>query len=148
MLGVYPLKDALMMAETRGVDLVLLNAASDPPLCRLIEWSRYKYEMEKQTRVARQKQRASRVDQKELKMRPSTDTHDYQVRVRKAIEEIGRGNHVRLIVQYRGRELQNKEEGEDLLKRFVADVGDIAMVDKRAMMEGARLTMTLAPKKA
>lgn len=80
-------------------------------------------------------------------MRPSTDVHDYQVRLRKAIEEIGRGNHVKIVVQYRGREIQNKEEGEGLLKRFVKDVGDRAVIEKAAAMEGRRLTLTLAPNK-
>ena len=80
-------------------------------------------------------------------MRPATDTHDYQVRLRKAAEEIGRGNHVKLVIQYRGREIQNKEEGEDLMNRFVADLGDSAVVERKPLMEGRKLTLVLAPSK-
>lgn len=147
MIGVFSLEEALDMAQNEGVDLVLLNDNADPPLCRLIEYGKYKFELDKKSRLARQKQRASRVDLKELKMRPATDVHDYQVRVRKAIAEIGRGNHVKLIIEFRGREIQNQEEGENLMNRFVEDVGDIAMIEKPATLEGRSLTLVLAPNK-
>ena len=79
-------------------------------------------------------------------MRPSTDTHDYQVRLRKAIEEIGRGNHVKLIIQYRARELDNTERGEDMMQRFVDDLGDRAVIERKPTMEGRNLSLVLAPK--
>ena len=79
-------------------------------------------------------------------MRPSIDTHDYQVRLRKAVEEIGRGNHVKLIVQYRPREMENIEGGEDLVERFMDDLGDNAVVERKPVMEGRNLSVILAPK--
>lgn len=148
MLGVFSLSDALDMADRKNVDLVLQSDTTDPPLCRLVEIGKYKYELEKKSKLSRQKQRAARVQQKELKMRPGTDVHDYQVRLRKAIEELNRGNHVKVVVQYRGREIQNREEGENIAKRFVNDVGDLAVIEKEAKMEGRNLTLTLAPNKS
>lgn len=148
MLGVFSLSDALDMADRQNVDLVLQSETTDPPLCRLVEIGKYKYELEKKSKLSRQKQRAARIQQKELKMRPGTDVHDYQVRLRKAIEELNRGNHVKVVVQYRGREIQNREEGENIAKRFVDDLGELAVIEKEAKMEGRNLTLTLAPNKS
>lgn len=147
MLGVMNTDQALSQARAKDVDLVMVSKTADPPLCRLIEYSKFKYETEKSEREARKKQRAARVDTKELKMRPTTDVHDYQVRVRKAVAEIGKGNHVKVVVAFKGREFQFKDQGRELLNRFITDLGEQALVERGVRMEGRNMTVIVKPNK-
>eukprot|EP00803_Ostreobium_quekettii_P004044 evm.model.scf_373.1 EVM.evm.TU.scf_373.1 scf_373:6007-10214(-) len=147
MLGVMPTSEALERAREEGVDLILVSPNASPPVCRLLEWGKYKYMLEKESKEKRKKQRDARVEVKELKMRPGTDTHDYNVRLRKAQLELSKGNRVKVMCQFRGREHQFREMGYQLLERFIADLGEGFLLERRPHMEGGVLTMLLAPEK-
>lgn len=147
MIGVVKTEDALLKAEAKGVDLVMISSTADPPLCRLMEYSKFKYEQEKEQREQRKKQRAARIDTKELKMRPATDVHDYQVRLRKATAEIAKGNHIKVVVTFRGREMQFKDQGKDLLNRFVDELGETVVIERGVRMEGRNMSVVVKPNK-
>ncbi|GMH33551.1 hypothetical protein BSKO_01385 [Bryopsis sp. KO-2023] len=147
MLGVVKRNEALLQAKAQGVDLVLISSTADPPLCRLVDYSKFKYEQEKEQREARKKQRAARIDTKELKMRPATDVHDYQVRLRKAVAEIAKGNHIKAVVTFRGREMAFKDQGKDLLNRFIGDLGETVVVERGMRMEGRNMSVIVKPNK-
>lgn len=148
MLGVFPTSEALRMAAERNVDLILVSANASPPVCQLIEWGKYKFHLEKQNKEKRKKQREARVEIKELKMRPGTDVHDYNVRLRKAAQEIGKGNRVKLICVFRGREHQFHKQGYQLFERFLSDLGEGAAVEKAPRMEGRFLVAVIGPGKS
>lgn len=145
MLGVMSTDEALERAEEAGLDLVVMSPDADPPLARIMDYSKYKYEKEKKDREARKKAAAVRVDIKELKMRYNIDTHDYGVRLRAAQKFLSGGDKVKVICQFRGRENDFRELGREMFDRFVEDVGDLATVENRPNMEGNSMTMLLAP---
>ncbi|KAK9909368.1 hypothetical protein WJX75_001091 [Coccomyxa subellipsoidea] len=146
-LGIMSLMEALDMADESGVDVVLITPDADPPVVRLIEYSKYKFEQAKASKEASKKQREARQDLKELKFRPSTDVHDYQVRLRAAQKFIAKGDKVKLTLTFKGREMQFQEIGKDLFKKFVEDVGDTATVIQDARMMGNQMTLLLSPNK-
>jgi translation initiation factor IF-3 len=137
--------EALERAEEAGLDLVVMSPDADPPLARIMDYSKYKYEKEKKDREARKKAAAVRVDIKELKMRYNIDTHDYGVRLRAAQKFLSGGDKVKVICQFRGRENDFRELGREMFDRFVEDVGDLATVENRPNMEGNSMTMLLSP---
>lgn len=147
MLGIVSRDEAFRMADEAGVDLICINPDASPPLCRLVDYSKYKYELEKASKVQKKKQREGRIDIKELKLRPNTDVHDYQVRLRAAEKFLAKGDKVKLSVQFRGREMEFKEIGRDLFKRFLEDLGDSAQVEANPAMNGRTLVMVIAPAK-
>jgi len=145
MLGVMSTDEALEMAEERELDLVVMSPDADPPLARIMDYSKYKYEKEKKDREARKKAAATRVDIKELKMRYNIDTHDYGVRLRSAQKFLSAGDKVKVICQFRGRENDFRELGREMFDRFVEDVGEIGTLENKPNMEGNSMTMLLAP---
>ncbi|BDA42415.1 probable translation initiation factor IF-3 at C-terminar half [Coccomyxa sp. Obi] len=146
-LGIMSLVEALDMADEDDLDVVLISPDASPPVVRIIEYTKYKYEQAKAAKDASKKQRESRQDLKELKFRPSTDVHDYQVRLRAAQKFIAKGDKVKLTLTFRGREMQFQEIGKDLFKKFVEDVGDSAVVMQDARMMGNQMTLLLSPNK-
>lgn len=147
MIGIMPTQEAMERASDAGVDLILVSTASRPPVCRLMEWTKYKFILEKEQKEKKKKQRESRIELKELKMRPGTDTHDYNVRLKKAAQEIEKGNKIRLVCQFRGRENQFADQGFSLFQRFMEDLGENAVVERKAQKEGRLLTMIIGPTK-
>lgn len=133
-LGVMGIGEALELAEDAGVDLLLVVPDASPPVCRLCEYSKYKYEKTKAEKDAKKKQRESVIEVKELKMRPGTDVHDYQVRVRAAQKFIDKNFRVKLTLQFRGREMEFKEIGREMFERFVEDLGGEAVVNIESPM--------------
>lgn len=147
MVGVVSMEEALRLAEEAGVDVICINPEAEPPVCRLVEYSKYKYELEKATKVAKKKQREGRVEVKELKLRPNTDVHDYQVRLRAAEKFIAKGNKVKLSLQFRGREMEFQEIGRELFNRFMVDLGDAAAIEAGPNMTNRTMSMVIAPNK-
>jgi translation initiation factor IF-3 len=148
-LGVMSKREALDLASENGVDLILVVPDASPPVCRLIEYSKFNYEKTKAEKDAKKKQRESVIETKELKMRPGTDVHDYQVKVRAAQKFIDKGLRVKLTLQFRGREMEFKEIGRAMFDRFVEDLGgvDEISVEQAAKMQGRQMNMILGPKK-
>lgn len=147
-LGVVGIAEALSKAEDQGVDLLLVVPDASPPVCRLMEYSKFKYEKTKAAKDAKKKQRESVIETKELKMRPGTDVHDYQVRVRAAQKFIEKGFRVKLTLQFRGREMEFKDIGREMFARFVEDLGgeDIVNIESAPKMQGRQMLMIISKK--
>ena len=144
-LGVLSTLDALTAAEERGLDLVEVSPNADPPVCRIMDYGKFKYQQSK--RAAEAKKKAARVELKEVKMRPKTEVHDFQTKVRHARRFLEEGNKVKLTIMFRGREQSHPELGLAQLEKFVEAVKDLAQVESSPSRMGRFLHMVVAPLK-
>ncbi len=144
-LGIMTPQDALRMAIEKELDLVLLSDKADPPVCRIMDYGKYKFEQEKKAREARKKQHTA--DVKEVKMRYKIEEHDYNVRVNQAQRFLKAGDKVKATITFRGREIQHSDLAEELLKRMAKDLESMAEVQQMPKKEGRNMMMLLAPKK-
>jgi len=143
-LGILPTHEALRMAEERGLDLVEISPRAFPPVCRIMDYGKYKYEQAKKKQQARK--HASTVEIKEIKFRPKTEEHDMDFKVKHVRRFLEEGNKVRLVVVFRGREITHPQTGMAVLNRVVEATTDIAGVEVTPNMEGRRMVMIIAPK--
>ncbi len=143
-LGIVPLKEGLRIAMERGLDLVEVAPRAKPPVCRIMDYGKYKYEQSKKEREARKKQRVITV--KELKLRPNIEEHDFQVKVRNALRFLQDGDKVKITLMFRGREISHSELGRNLCLRFYQCVQDYAVIEKEPKIEGKNMVMVLAPR--
>jgi translation initiation factor IF-3 len=143
-LGVMPTHEALRLAEEKGLDLVEISPRAFPPVCRIMDYGKYKYEEAKKKQQARK--RASTVETKEIKFRPKTEEHDMAFKVKHVRRFLESGNKVRLAVVFRGREITHPQTGMAVLNRIVELCNDIAVVEATPNMEGRRMIMVIAPK--
>ncbi len=142
--GVVATLTALKMAQTADLDLVIISPNQDPPVAKILNYGKYKYELEKKAKETKKKQHT--VEIKEIKIRYKIDTHDYQVRVKNIKKFIAQGNKVKVVVMLRGREMQHANLAFDLINRFLVDLeGDLMVIEKRAQLEGRNVTLFLAP---
>ncbi|WP_066378745.1 MULTISPECIES: translation initiation factor IF-3 [unclassified Anabaena] len=144
-LGIMVPQEALQLAEEKELDLVLLSDKADPPVCRIMDYGKYKFEQEKKAREARKKQHTA--DVKEVKMRYKIEEHDYNVRVKQAERFLKDGDKVKATVMFRGREIQHSDLAETLLKRMATDLEPFAEVQQAPKKEGRNMMMLLSPKK-
>ena len=144
-LGIITPQEALRIAEEKELDLVLVSDKADPPVCRIMDYGKYKFEQEKKAREARKKQHTA--DVKEVKMRYKIEDHDYQVRVNQAERFLKSGDKVKATITFRGREIQHSDLAEDLLKRMAMDLEPLAEVQQAPKREGRNMMMLLSPKK-
>ncbi len=141
--GVVPIQQALEMAETRGLDLVEVAPQANPPVCRIMDYGKYRYQQQKRDKEARKKQKVQTV--KEIKMRPKIDEHDYNFKV-KAIKEFLRSGHrVKVSIFFRGREMAFLDKGREVLERVKKDCEGLGKADSDPKMEGRYMRMMLAP---
>lgn len=145
-LGILTPSEALRIAEEKELDLVLVSETASPPVCRIIDYGKYKFEQEKRAREAKKKQHTA--DIKEVKMRYKIDEHDYQVRVNQAQRFLKSGDKVKATITFRGREIQHSQLAEDLLQRMAKDLQEVAEVQQAPKREGRNMMMMLSPKKA
>lgn len=141
--GVIPIAEALRLARERGRDLVEVAPAAVPPVCRILDYGKYRYEISKREKEAKKKQHYSRM--KEIKVRPNIDPHDYQVKLRKAVEFLSKGLKLRLTMMFRGREMVHQDFGKRTLNRLVEDLKDHGTLDGAEKMIGRRLTLVVNP---
>ncbi|WP_019498160.1 translation initiation factor IF-3 [Pseudanabaena sp. PCC 6802] len=144
-LGIMTPKEALKVAEEKELDLVLVSDKADPPVCRVMDYGKFKFEQEKKAREARKKQHTA--DVKEVKMRYKIEEHDYQVRINHAERFLKDGDKVKATVMFRGREIQHVDLAEELLNRMAVDLGEVAEIQQAPKREGRNITMLMAPKK-
>jgi translation initiation factor IF-3 len=144
-LGIMAPRDALVIAEEKSLDLVLVSDKADPPVCRIMDYGKFKFEQEKKAREARKKQHTA--DVKEVKMRYKIDDHDYNVRVNHASRFLKAGDKVKATVNFRGREIQHSHLAEQLLNRMATDLQDVAEIQQAPKKEGRNMIMFLSPKK-
>jgi translation initiation factor IF-3 len=143
-LGVLQTHDALRMAEEAGLDLVEVSPKSVPPVCKIMDYGRFKYEKSKKDKAARKHQ--STVTLKEVKFRPKTDDHDLAFKVRNIKRFLEEGNKAKLLIIFRGREIVHPETGHAVLKHVLKELGDLAQVEQQPGMDGRRMTMVIGPK--
>ena len=144
MVGVVGRSEALTMAATAGLDLVEIAPNADPPVCKILDYGKFKYEEQKKKNEARKKQKI--IEVKEIKLRPSIDDHDYEVKRRSMTKFIEEGDKVKVTMRFRGRELAHQELGMDVLIRVRDDLDEIAKVEQMPRMEGRQMTMVMSPK--
>jgi translation initiation factor IF-3 len=144
MVGVVTLHQALQLAYDAGLDLVEISPGADPPVCKLLDIGKYKYEQQKKQNEARKKQKV--IEIKEIKMRPGIDDHDYDVKKRAMIRFLEEGDKVKITLRFRGREMVHSELGARVLDRVRADLAEVAKVEMSPRMEGRQMTMVVAPK--
>lgn len=143
--GVVDLNDALARAREAGLDLVEINANSEPPVCKILDYGKHQYELKKQKAAAKKKQVQTQV--KEVKFRPGTEDGDYQVKLRNLVRFLTEGNKAKVSLRFRGREMAHQELGMDLMRRVEKDLEELGTVEQRPKMEGRQLIMVIAPKK-
>ena len=136
--------DALDRAEEVGLDLVEIAPEAKPPVCKILDYGKFKYEAQKKANEARKKQKI--IDVKEIKMRPNIDHHDYDVKMRAMNKFLGEGDKVKVTLRFRGREMAHQELGLKVLERVRDDLGNVSKVEQFPKMEGRQMTMVVAPK--
>lgn len=143
-LGIVPVREALRIAQEQGLDLVEVAATARPPVCRLMDYGRYRYEQSKHEREARKRQKV--VNIKEVKLRLRIEEHDFQVKARNAIRFLSDGDRVKVTIMFRGREMAHTELGQKLCHRLAERIGDLAVVERAPILEGRNMVMMLAPR--
>ena len=142
-LGIMATGDALRIAEEQGMDLVEVSPDSRPPVCRIMDYGKYKYTQKKKQKSA--KKRAVSQSLKEVKLRPKTEEHDYQFKLKHILRFLKEGNKAKVTIRFRGREMAHKDIGMEMLRRIIKEVGDLATVATEPVMEGRLLHMVLTP---
>ena len=137
--------DALKKADEVGLDLVEVSPNADPPVCRIMDYGKYKFEQQKKQQAAKKKQKQIHI--KEIKFRPGTEEGDYQVKLRNLIRFLEHGDKAKVTIRFRGREMAHMDLGEQLMKRIEADLAEVGQVDQQARKEGRQMVMMLSPKK-
>jgi translation initiation factor IF-3 len=145
MVGVISQKEALELAYKAGLDLVEVSPNADPPVCKILDYGKYKFEDQKRRAEIRKKQKV--IEIKEIQLRPGIDKHDFEVKMRSARKFIDEGDKLKVTLRFRGRELSHQELGTDVLKRVQETLGDIAKVEQFPKLEGKRMIMVMGPAK-
>lgn len=144
MIGVLSLHEALARAEEYGLDLVEVSPNADPPVCKILDFGKFKYEAQKKKNEAKKKQKV--IEVKEIKMRPNIDDHDYQTKMRAVNRFLEDGDKVKLTMRFRGREMAHQEIGLNVLKRVQDELAEVAKVESYPKLEGRQMIMVVAPR--
>lgn len=145
MVGILSRDDALRQAEEVGLDLVEIQPNADPPVCRIMDFGKFKFEAQKKANAAKKKQK--QVEIKELKFRPTTDVGDYQIKLRNLLRFLEEGDKVKVNIRFRGREMSHQELGYNLAKKIEVDVGEQGVIEQFPRLEGRQMVMMIGPKK-
>jgi len=143
-IGVVTPARAMALAEEAGLDLVEISPNAEPPVCKIMDFGKFKYEQQKREAEARRKQHI--IEIKEIKFRPGTDTHDYDVKMRSVMKFLEEGDKVKVTLRFRGREMAHQELGLELLQRVAADIGDNGKIESMPRLEGRQMVMMVGPK--
>ena len=142
-LGVMQLKQAIQLARDEGLDLIEISPNANPPVCKIMDMGKYKYDLQKKANQAKKKQKV--VSLKEIKLRPGTEIHDYNFKIKNAKKFITKGDKVKFTVKFKGREMQHVDLGRDLMKRIIDDTKDIGKVETHPKFEGRQMIMIIQP---
>jgi len=143
-LGVIPPAQAMVLATEAGLDLVEISPSATPPVCKIMDYGKFKYEQQKREAEARKKQKI--IEVKEIKFRPGTDTHDYDVKMRSVVKFLENGDKVKVTLRFRGREMAHQQLGLELLNRVADDVAEIGKIENFPKMEGRQMVMMIGPR--
>jgi len=144
-LGVKPIKDALTLASYAGFDLVLMNPGGKPPVCKIMDYNRYKYESKKKQKENMKRQREANLEMKEYKLSVTIDVHDFNTKLNNASKYLKKGHKVKVSIRFKGREISHSYLGKDVLMRFAEATKDIAVIEKHPKIDGRIMAMILAP---
>ena len=142
-LGTLQLNKAIELAKQEGLDLIEISPNAKPPVCKIMDMGKYKYDLQKKANIAKKKQKT--VALKEIKLRPGTDTHDYNFKIKNAKKFITKGDKVKFTVKFKGREMQHTELGKELMKKIIEETKDVAKVESRPKFEGRQMVMIIQP---
>jgi translation initiation factor IF-3 len=142
-LGILPLNKAIEMAKEEGLDLIEISPNANPPVCKIMDMGKYKYDLQKKANLAKKKQKI--VSLKEIKMRPVTETHDYEFKVKNAKKFIAKGDKVKFTIRFKGRELQHSHLGNELMGKIKEDMKDIGKVELHPKFDGKQMIMVIQP---
>jgi translation initiation factor IF-3 len=141
--GILPLKKAIDLAKGEGLDLIEISPNANPPVCKIMDMGKYKYDLQKKTNIAKKKQKV--VALKEIKMRPGTDVHDYNFKVKNAKKFLTNKDKVKFTVKFKGREMQHINLGKDLMNRIIEDTKEIGKIETHPKFEGRQMVMIIQP---
>ena len=142
-LGAMPLNKAIELAKQEDLDLIEISPNANPPVCKIMDMGKYKYDLQKKANQAKKKQKI--VSLKEIKLRPGTEIHDYNFKIKNAKKFITKGDKVKFTVKFKGREMQHTQLGEDLMNRIIEETKDIAKVESQPKFEGKQMVMVIQP---
>ena len=145
--GVKPLQDALTLASYAGLDLVLMNPNVNPPVCKVMDYNKYRYEKQKKEKEALKKQKASNLETKEFRLSSVIDVGDFETKINQVTKYLTKGNKIKMTIRFKGRQMAHTELGQDVLVKFATRLEDIAVVEQAPKLDGRTMTMLLAPKK-
>lgn len=143
--GIVSLNEALQIAEEYGLDLIEISPQANPPVCKILDFGKYRYEQQKRKNEAKKNQKV--VEIKELKLRPMIETHDYDVKIKQAKKFLEQGNKVKFTMRFKGRELSANNLGKEVLLRIIDDLGTAVKVDSEIKLEGRQMTLVVSPNK-
>jgi translation initiation factor IF-3 len=141
--GILPLKKAIELAKEEGLDLIEISPNANPPVCKIMDMGKYKYDLQKKTNIAKKKQKV--VALKEIKMRPGTDVHDYNFKVKNAKKFLVNKDKVKFTVKFKGREMQHINLGKDLMNRIIEDIKEVGKIETHPKFEGRQMIMIIQP---
>ena len=142
-LGAMPLNKAIELAKQEGLDLIEISPNANPPVCKIMDMGKYKYDQQKKANQAKKKQKI--VSLKEIKLRPGTETHDYNFKIKNAKKFITKGSKVKFTVKFKGREMQHTNLGKDLMDKIIEETKDVAKVESKPKFEGRQMVMIIQP---
>ena len=142
-LGVFPINKAIELAKNEGLDLIEISPNANPPVCKIMDMGKFKYDQQKKANLAKKKQKI--VSLKEIKLRPGTEIHDYNFKIKNAKKFITKGDKVKFTVKFKGREMQHVELGKNLMNRIIEDLKEIGKVETQPKFEGRQMIMIIQP---
>ena len=145
--GVKPIQDALTLANYAGLDLVMLNPNQDPPVCKVIDYNKYRYEKQKNEKEALKKQKANSSELKEFRLSPVIDVGDFDTKLKQVTKYLEKGDKIKLSIRFKGRQMAHTELGREVLDKFAARLENISTIEQNAKLDGRTMIMLLAPKK-
>jgi translation initiation factor IF-3 len=143
-LGIKPFREAMQIAQDAGLDLVNVAPTAKPPVCRIMDYGKFRYESQKKEKEARKNQKI--VELKEIRLSATIDEHDFQTKLRNVVKFLNEGDKVKLTVRFRGREIAHASIGQKVLERMAAEVDEISVVERKAKLEGRSMILIIAPK--
>ena len=145
--GVKPIEDALTLASYAGLDLVLLNPNGNPPVVKVMDYNKYRYERQKKEKEASKKQRANKSELKEFKLSPVIDVGDFETKLKNVTKYLQKGDKIKLSIRFKGRQMAHTDLGREVLEKFASRLEDISTIEQKAKLDGRSMTMLLIPKK-
>ena len=145
--GVKPLKDALVLANYAGLDLVLMNANGNPPVCKIMDYNKYRYERNKKEKENMKRQKANMSETKEFRLSPVIDVGDFKTKLNQVTKYLNKGAKIKVTIRFKGRQMAHTELGKEVMLNFANELSEIAMITDQPNLDGRTMTMMLAPKK-